>query len=66
MDVFTAEGNRIAICEMENQFLLLFRGMNLRKQDQVELKMPKLVGELVVPLLDRVRSVIARDLLKQC
>lgn len=50
---------------MENLFLLIFKHVNLRKQDQVELKMPKLVGELVVPLLDQVRSVIARDLLKQ-
>lgn len=66
MNVFTAEGNRIAICEMENLFLLIFRGESLRKQDQVELKMPKLVGELFVPLLDQVRSVIAHDLLKQC
>lgn len=62
MIVFTVEGNRIAICEMENSF---FKSVNLRTHDQVELKMPKLVGELVVPLLDEVRSETAHDLLKQ-
>lgn len=65
MNVFIIESNRIAVCEMENSFLLIFRHVNLRKQDQVELKMPEFVGELVVLLLDQVRSVIAYDLLKQ-
>lgn len=65
MNVFIIESNRIAVCEMENSFLLIFRHVNLRKQDQVELKMPEFVGELVVPLLDQVRSVIAHGLLKQ-
>lgn len=65
MNVFIIESNRIAVCEMENSFLLTFRHVNLRKQDQVELKMAEFVGELVVPLLDQVRSVIAHDLLKQ-
>lgn len=66
VNVFTVEGNRIAICEMENSFILIFENVNLRKQDQTELKMPKLVGELVVPCLDEVRSETAHDLLKQC
>lgn len=50
MNAFTVEGNRTAVGEMENLFLLIFKGVNLRKWDQIELKVPKLVGELVVPL----------------